>query len=144
MKSEAVLCKPDLDGSIMKWTCQGLKEDINWVGDNVTIGVYLNNELIAGIIINEIRPNVDAYMTIYSINKRWCTRKVLRYVFNFLFDKVGCRRVSLLVSKDNEASNKLVKGLGFVCEGLLRQYRDDGKDCYFYGMLKSECKWRSK
>lgn len=44
----------------------------------------------------------------------------------------------------NVKSLKLVKGLGFKTEGLLRRYRSSGEDCYLLGMLKNECKWREK
>ena len=146
MKSEPALCRiiADLDGSIAKWVCDGLEYDTDWIGANVTMGIVLDGKLIAGIIFNNIRPNIDVWLTIYTINKRWCNRRVLRCIFNLAFNKMGCRRVSLCVSKDNEISKKLVESLGFVYEGLLRQYRDNGDDCYLYGMLKNECKWRSK
>ena len=145
MKSEPALCKiiADLDGSIAKWVCDGLEYDTDWVGANVTMGIVLDGKLIAGIIFNNIRPNIDVWLTIYATDKRWCNRRVLRCVFNLAFNQMGCRRVSLCVSKDNEVSKRLVEGLGFVYEGLLRQYRDNGDDCYLYGMLKNECKWRN-
>lgn len=144
MKSEVASCRifADRDGSVAKWVCDGLNEDTDWVGHNITMGIELDGELIAGIIFNDLRPNVDVWLTIYSTGKRWCNRRVLGAVFGLAFDKMGCRRVSLFVSKDNEASIKLVEGLGFVREGLLRQYRENGSDCYVYGMLKNECKWR--
>lgn len=146
MKSEAESCRivADLDGSIAKWVCDGLKEDTDWIGSNVTMGVVLGGELIAGIIFNDVRHGRDVWLTIYSTDKRWCNRRVLRAIFDLVFKIMDCKRASLFVSKDNEPSIKLVEGLGFVREGLLRQYRDDGNDCYVYGMLKSDCIWRSK
>ena len=145
MRLEQESCRifGDTDGSVMKWVCDGLGYDYDWVGGNVTMGISLGGELIAGIIFNNLRPNVDVWLTIYSTNKKWCNRRVLRAIFNLAFNKMGCRRVSLFVSKDNEASINLVEGLGFVREGLLRQYRENGDDCYMYGMLKNECKWRN-
>lgn len=134
----------DDDGFVTKWVCDGLGEDYNWVGSHVTMGVYLQNQLIAGIIFNDIRPNCDVWLTIYSTNKRWCTRRVLMIAFNLVFNKMNCRRCSIFVSKDNEPSKNLVEKLGWKREGLLRQYRDNGDDCYVYGMLKDECIWRSK
>ena len=144
MRSEQEYCRifGDTDGSVMKWVCDGLEYDTDWVGGNITMGISLGGKLIAGIIFNNLRPNVDVWLTIYSTDKRWCNRRVLGAIFSLAFDEMGCRRVSLFVSKDNEASIKLVEGLGFVREGLLRQYRDNGSDCFVYGMLKNECKWR--
>lgn len=135
---------PDLDGSVTKWVCNGINESIEWIGQHATIGVLLNQKLIAGIIFNNIRPNIDAWLTIYSTDKRWCSRRVLRCVFGFVFNELKCRRASVLVSKDNSKSLDMCKRLGFQIEGLLRQYRDNSDDCYVMGMLNEECKWRKK
>lgn len=133
---------PDMDGSIAKWVCDGLGESTSWIGQNATMGVLLNQKLIAGVIFNDIRPNVDAWLTIYSTDKRWCIKRVLKCVFGLVFNEMKCRRASVLVSKDNSKSLDMCKRLGFKIEGLLRQYRDNGDDCYVMGMLNEECKWR--
>ena len=143
MKSARVLCKPDEDGSVIAWVCKGLGDNQLDYGTNVTLGIYLNNSLIAGVIFNDIRPNRDVWLSIYTENKKWCNRRVLRLIFDFVFSKIKAERASALVSKDNEPSKRMLEKLGFVREGLLRHYRENGKDCYIYGMLKSECKWRS-
>lgn len=144
LKPAQVYCSPDLDGSVIAWVCKGLGDSPFEYGRNVTLGIYLKNKLIAGVIFNDIRPNRDVWLTIYSENKKWCNKRILRLIFDFIFDKIGAERASAFVSKDNEPSINLVEKLGFVREGLLRHYRDNGKDCVVYGMLKSECKWRSK
>lgn len=143
MKSEMVYCKPDNDGSVARWVCAGLGDNIAEYGANLTIGVYKGETLICGVILNDLRPNIDVWMTIYSTSKYWATKRTLKYIFGVVFDLMNCRRASLFVSKDNETSIKFVEKCGFTREGLLRQYRDNGADCYVYGMLKTECKWRN-
>lgn len=142
-KLDQVLCKPDETGEVAKWVCEGLGDELSEYGNNLTLGIYRNGELIAGIILNDLRPNIDVWMTIYSTSKYWATRRTLKYIFWVVFDVMKCRRASLFVSKDNETSIKFVEKCGFIREGLLRQYRDNGQDCFVYGMLKSECKWRN-
>jgi RimJ/RimL family protein N-acetyltransferase len=138
-----VYCKPDKTGDVAKWVCQGLGDNIEEYGSNLTLGVYKGDNLIAGIILNDLRPNIDVWMTIYSTSKYWATKRTLKYIFWVVFDVMRCRRASLFVSKANEASIKFVEKCGFIREGLLRQYRDNGQDCFVYGMLKTECKWRN-
>lgn len=133
--------KPDDTGAVAAWVCAGLGDKIEDYGANLTIGVYLGNILIAGIIMNDHRPNVDVWLTIYSIDKRWCTKAVIKYVFGIVFKLMNCRRCNVFISKDNHASLSLCERLGFKIEGLLRQYRENGTDCYVLGMLKEECKW---
>ena len=141
MKSEQVYCKPDTTGAVFEWVCQGLGDKPEDYGANLTIGVWLGKILVAGIILNDHRPGIDVWMTIYSIDRRWCTRAVIKYVFGIVFGLMRCRRANVFVSKDNHRSLNLALGLGFKNEGLLRQYREDGSDCYILGMLKEECRW---
>lgn len=132
---------PDCNGVIAKWVCDGLGEDTEWIGDNYTFGICRQGKMVAGIILNNYRQDLDVWLTIYSVDPRWCVKSVLKYTFLVCFKTLDCKRVNVLVSKDNIKSLSLCERLGFVKEGLLRQYREDGKDCYFMGMLKKECKW---
>ena len=65
-------------------------------------------------------------------------------MFALAFNILKCRRVNLLVSKSNVRSLDFVRRLGFKTEGLLREYRENGEDCYFMGMLAKECPWLQK
>ncbi len=141
---ELLTVRADTDLSIVKWVCDGLHESTNWVGEHVALGIYNENQLIAGIVYNDIRPNQDCWLTAYTCDKRWCSRRILQIIFGFAFDRLQCRRVNALVDTDNEKSIRLLSGLGFRQEGLLRQFRENGKDCFIYGLLKTECKWRKK
>lgn len=132
----------DSGGLIADWVCKGLGENIDWIGDNLTIGIVSDGKLLAGIIFNNYRPQTDVTLTIYTTNKRWCSKKILKHIFGIAFETLNVRRISLLVSVSNEECLRLVDRLGFKREGLLRQYRENGEDCYFLGMLKNECKWR--
>ena len=131
-------------GEITKWVCQHLNFK-NWdIGPHYTLGFFVGNKLIGGLIYHEIRPNRDLWWTIYTTDKRWCTKAVLKYIFEAAFNYWNVERISLLVNTDNYSCIKLVEGLGFKREGLIRRFRDDGSDCYFYGLLKSENKWKGK
>lgn len=138
---DQVYCKPDDTGAVAAWVCAGLGDNIEDYGANLTIGVYLGKILIAGIIMNDHRKDVDVWLTIYSVNKRWCTKAVIKYVFGIVFNLMNCRRCNIFISKDNHASLSMCERLGFKKEGLLRQYRENGADCYVLGMLRTECKW---
>ena len=143
LKSEPVLYKimPDFNGVIQRWICDGLNEDTDWIGDSYTFGICYKGKMVGGIILNNYRKDLDVWLTIYSVSPHWCVKNVIKYTFKTCFEALNCKRVNILVSKDNIKSLSLCERLGFVKEGLLRQYREDGKDCYFMGMLKKECKW---
>ena len=141
MESNEYKILSDVDGLIADWVCKGLNFDKNWLGNNITFGFCLGNKFIGGLIFHDIRPKQDVWWTVYSINKRWCNRRMLKKMFETAFQWLSCRRINILVDVDNKDSLNFVEKLGFKREGLLRSYRDDGKDCYLLGMLKDECKW---
>ena len=141
MEQEYYKIMPDSGGIIKKWICDGLGENTNWVGDSFTFGVCYRGKMVAGLIFNNYRANLDLWMTIYSISPKWCSKSVLKYIFTTCFEALNCKRANVLVSKDNHKSLSLCERLGFKKEGLLRQYRENGDDCYIMGMLKKECRW---
>ena len=97
--------------------------------------------MLGGLIFHSYRPNTEVWWTVYTVDKRWCNRRMLKVMFDIAFNKLKCRRISLLVSKSNVAGINFVKKLGFQQEGMFRVYRENGEDCYIFGMLKNECKW---
>lgn len=143
MKTETQYCDlvVDTDGSIAAWVCKGLDMDTAELGENMTIGIKRGEELIGGLIYNNGRENIDIWWTLYTTDRRWCTRRILKKLFGLAFEKLNCRRINLLVSQGNCKSQELVNRLGFKVEGFLRKYRTNGEDCFIFGMLKNECKW---
>lgn len=132
---------PDKNDIITDWVCKGLKYDKAWLDEHLTFGFALKGKMIGGLIFHNYRPRHEIWWTVYSVDKRWCNRRMLKIMFGIAFKAMGCRRISLLVDKSNAASLNFVKKLGFQQEGILRSFRENGEDCYILGMLKDECKW---
>lgn len=108
-------------------------------GDCTAIGVVRGGEIIAGIVYYCYRhPNIE--MAIAATDPAWCTRKVLKYGFDYPFNQLGCNRITVLVDSENQPVRAFDERLGFVHEGTLRQAHPNG-DAEVYGMLKSECRW---
>lgn len=141
MKPERVFCRADATGKVLKFVCDGLGDDISEYVPSLPIGIYRDDELIGGVLINDIRPGRDCWLTIYTTTPVWGQRQVMRYVFGVVFGLIKAERASAFVSVSNQKSLNMCQKLGFRREGLLRKYRNSGEDCYVLGMLKSECKW---
>ena len=124
---------------ITDWICEGLKENTSWLGEHLTFGIIRQNKLIGGIIFHDYRPNQDIWLTIFTKNKKWCSKAVLKFIFGVAFADLQCRRINLLVSKSNAKCLNFVLKTGFRLEGCLRSFRENGEDCYVLGMLKNEC-----
>jgi RimJ/RimL family protein N-acetyltransferase len=139
-KGEYQICY-DVDGRIAEWVCRGLNFDFRQLQTNITFGFAVDGQTVGGLIFHDLRYGQDVWWTVFSTDKRWCNRRMLKQMFGLAFSGMQCRRINILVSKDNEKSLNFVQKLGFVKEGLLRSFRENGEDCFLLGMLKSECKW---
>lgn len=144
MKTVADLSKiiSDQNNLITEWVCRNLGYKTNWLQNYHTFGVVRNNKIIAGLIFHDVHINDDVSWTIYSTDKHWCTKKIIKFFMREAFEYLGCRRINILVNTDNDKCLKFVTGLGFKKEGLLRQFRENGQDCYILGLLKSENKYK--
>lgn len=141
MSKEAVFCRADDTGKVLKFVCDGLGDSAVDYMPCLAIGIYQGNGLIGGVLINDIRPQRDCWLTIYTTSKEWAKRHVMRYVFGIVFLLIKAQRCSVFVSESNKKSLDMCLRLGFEKEGMLRKYRDNGENCYVLGMLKQECKW---
>ena len=135
------LIKKDTDGHVTRWVCRGLNDCEKWLNDHMTYGFYVDAKLVGGLIFHDCRPYHDIWWTVFSTDKRWCNRRMLRKMFGLVFEQMKCRKINLLVDTDNAASVHFVEKLGFKKEGIWRCCRENGKNCYLYGMLKDECQW---
>lgn len=130
----------DDDETVAKFVCNGLYNgDTFWLGEHFTLGFMLNGQLIGGLIYHDIRKGTDVWWTIYTTDKRWCNKRTLRCIFGIAFDVLKCRRISLLIGKENKECLGFVQKLGFKSEGKLRGYQEDGQDSFIFGLLKEEC-----
>lgn len=137
MSKVRVLC----DETVVNYVAKGLKDDIREYLPCLGLAIYEDTKLIGGVLINDIRPERDCWLTIYTESPKWATKQVLKYVFTVVFVTIGAKRCSVFVSESNQKSHNMCLRLGFKDEGLLREYRDNGENCYVMGMLKQECIW---
>lgn len=143
MSRAAEFCKiaADDDGRLSALICRKL--DMRLPAERIagSLGFLLGGRLAGGVLFSDLRPGCDVWISIYADDRRWCSRRVLQTVFGIVFDFWGCRRANALIDTDNGASLRLAEGVGFRREGKMRQYRENGRDVYVLGMLKSECKF---
>ena len=143
MSKDVASCKivADTNDYITNWVCKGLKIGKDWLGKHFTIGFMVNDQLVGGLIYHDLRFGQDVWWTLYTTNKRWCSKKVLKFMFSLAFEYFRCRRISLMTGIKNFKCLKLAFKLGFRAEGVLQQYSDNGEDVVIMGILKSQSKF---
>ncbi len=108
-----------------------------------SIGIVRDKKLLGILVWTDHKKGHDAFWTIVSFDKRWCTKKVLKFFFFLAFDYFKLKRVSALTRVTNKKANSLLKRLSFQKEGRLKsffKFKKKGKICfedaYIWGLLK--------
>ena len=130
------------DAFLLDWANEklGVKfdyRDCHWISN---IG---DNGIILGVVIMSRFSPWNCELSVVSISPRFLTRELLRVVFNYLFNQIGLVRATSVIETDNEKALKLNRGLGFIDEGLLKNWFGS-KDGIVLGLLKKDCKWHTK
>ncbi|MSS74146.1 N-acetyltransferase [Candidatus Pacearchaeota archaeon] len=118
---------------------------------NYALGIELNNEkrIIGMISITKIdKFNGTATMGYWIGEKYWRNgygSESLKAIIEFFFKKLKLRRIDISAASENEASNSLIKKMGFIYEGLRiknSRAKSTGElhDINSYGMLKENWK----
>lgn len=104
------------------------------------IGYSQDEKIIAAVLVEQYN-GVNCLMHVAADStKRWCTREFLGFCFGYVFNQLGCRRVTGLVGETNVAARRLDEHLGFELETRLEKATLEG-DLLVYVMWKEKCRW---
>lgn len=109
-------------------------------GGVVCVGLEEDGELIAGIGYEDYTGSSICMHVASDGNKRWLSRSFLRFLFSYPFHQLKVKKVIALVPSGNDASLKLVRGLGFHVEHELIDGHPDGA-LIILSMTPETCKW---
>ena len=103
------------------------------------MGVVKDDDIIGAVLYHRFRwPDIE--MGIYTTDKSWCTRNILKSMFSYPFFQLGCARVTAVTDPSKPEVCKFIERLGFVREGRLRNALPHG-DQIIFGMTRDECRW---
>ena len=131
---------------ISEWVSLGLFGRHDQLDGSKAIGISKGENLIAGVVYNNFMTDQEdkvycCELSIYSVDKTWCTRHNLKALFAFPFIQLGLKRVQTICSTREGKTIMFNKRLGFKEEGIHREFWPMGGDAISFGMLKSDCKW---
>lgn len=73
-------------------------------------------------------------------SRRWMTRDFLWTIFDYPFNQLKAKRITVCVGEGNSASRRFVEHLGFGLEAQLQGAHPTG-DLLIYVMRKPHCRW---
>ena len=103
------------------------------------IGISYKDKLIGGVVFYVYRGH-SVEMAIATDSPVWCKKRILKAIFSYAFNVLGCERITVTVDAGNDEVRRFDERLGFIYEGTLKQGHPSG-DCAIYRMLRDECKW---
>tara|TARA_B100000212_G_scaffold64341_1_gene44347 strand:- start:2095 stop:2505 length:411 start_codon:yes stop_codon:yes gene_type:complete len=106
---------------------------------NTSIGFVKDGSLVGGVTFSGYTGR-EIWAAAWADDRSMWMRSNLKTMFSYPFVDCGVVRVAVLIGSKNSASLKICKQLGFIQEGVYRQYFEND-DAVVMAMLKDECKW---
>lgn len=95
--------------------------------------------MVAGVAYESHNgPNVVCHIAIDGAHAM--TREWLRVIFDYPFNQIGVRRITVGVEEGNARSRRLVEHMGFRLEARLDRAAKSG-DIFIYRMFRDECRF---
>lgn len=97
--------------------------------DFTTLGVIDKGMLAAGVVFHNYQPEAAVIeLSAASTSKRWMTRPVLKAMFDYPFEEIGCQMVVLRVRERNAGMVAIAERFGFTPHRIPRLGgRDDAE-----------------
>lgn len=121
--------------------------DLHVSDKRVGLGVIRNNKLVAGIVFQNQRDDVDIEVLFAADDPSWAMPATLRTLFFYPFVTLGLTRMTAIIGRKNKRSRRFVAGdgvrpgMGFKLEGCARRALNGRQDAMIYGLLRTECRF---
>lgn len=119
--------------AVIRWTADQMGRPVDPTG-KTALAVERNGDIIAGIFYSGYTGG-DIQIALAATDPRWCTPGNMRVILGYPFLQLGTRRLSAVCHVKNDKVHRLMKGLGFMREGKLHDFFEDGHGIV-YGMTR--------
>lgn len=129
-------------GLIAGWVAQAMKDPAyeRGFGNCTAIGVAENGDLIGGTVFHNFSPETGTIeMSSAAVSPRWLAPKMLRAIFGYVFDQLGCQAVIMRVRETNIRMVRIAEKFGFAGHLLPRL---SGRDEGLWVFIMTEEQWR--
>ena len=110
-----------INGSFALWCAARMELQRGFQPPYVTLGVFDGGGLIAVILYNNYQPEAGVIeFHGASASSRWLNRRVLREMFSYPFDQLGCQMVVARTSGLSGPLHRILKAYGFTSTAIPR------------------------
>ena len=107
------------------------------------IGFVENDEVVGGLLFSGYDGH-NIWVHLALDHPRVCKRSFIKMLFEYCFNTAKCGRITAMCKNGYERNERLLKGVGFTKEGVVRKVMkidNEFVDGAIYGILKEDCKW---
>ena len=109
-----------------------------------TIGIGNEKKLLGAVILFDYDGANVYFGGVSDGAKYWLNKRIIGEIADFIFNHLGCVRVTARTQPENTKARRMLESIGFVCEGIMRQGYGN-KDMLIYGILQSEAeRWMKR
>lgn len=124
---------------VVRWVAAQTNEHGNF-GTDAGIGWLRRGRLVAGVAYAEWNgPNVVCHIASDG-SGHWLTRRYLHTIFDYPFNQLNVKRITVCIGEGNLQSRRFVLHLGFELETTLQAAHPTG-NLLVYRMFKESCRW---
>lgn len=123
---------------VVEWVAKRTNE-FGSFGTDIGIG-WMRDRLVAGVAYADWNgPNIVCHIASDG-SKKWLTRTFLWTIFDYPFNQVGAKRITVCVGQGNKDSIRFVTHLGFTHEATLADAHPTG-DLLIFALRRENCRW---
>jgi len=112
--------------------------------DRFILFIETETDEILGCLLFSDYDGHNIFVHLAIDDPRVCQRRNIKLMFDYAFNQCKCSRMTAMCVNGYERNERLLAGVGFVKEGVVRKtMKVNGKwiDAALYGILKEECRW---
>ena len=127
-----------LGKEVVQWVARRTNE-FGHFGTDIGIGWARAGKLVAGVVYADWNgPNVVCHIA--AEGKYWATREYLWTIFDYPFNQLKAKRITVCVGEGNTDSRRFVEHLGFTLEAELAGAHSTGH-FRIYRIFRDECRY---
>ncbi|QRY69172.1 GNAT family N-acetyltransferase [Ensifer sp. PDNC004] len=112
---------PEINAAVASFVAGGIPGCERGWENFTTLGLVDGDRLVAGVVFHNYNPEAGVIeLSAAATSRRWLTRPMLKAMFRYPFDQVGCQMVVLRVSERNTVMVGIAERFGFTAHRIPR------------------------
>jgi hypothetical protein len=124
---------------VLQWVAERIREPSRFTKQATAMAVVRGGDLKAAAVYDFYKPAYQSMAIAIAGTQGWATPSAVKIILAAPFKMLNVNRLQCIVHKKNKRSRKLVEGVGFTLEGVMKDFwGPDNGDACTYRLLRNE------